>query len=84
MNEASSIGPQVGIQHGIGRITSKTHVTMETAQPIESSAANDPTQALKTIEFQMEEADHAFALMMEIREKIENQYKELTLPENVE
>lgn len=66
-----------GMKQPLGRLSSKTQVSIEVPQSTENISASDPTRELKTIEFEMEQADHAFALMMEIRQKIEKQYQEL-------
>lgn len=77
MSEISSLN-KVGGKHSIGRLASKTHVSMEAPKETQAPSENIATQELKKIEFEMEQADHAFALMVEIRQKIEKQYQELT------
>jgi len=61
----------------LGRVTSKTQVSIEAPQKNAAASSTESTQELKKLEFEMEQADHAFALMMEIREKIEKAYNEL-------
>lgn len=53
------------------KITSKNTVSLDKTK----EAA---TEELKNIEISMEEANHAFALMTEIRQKIETAYKDIT------
>jgi flagellar hook-basal body complex protein FliE len=69
---------------GLDQVALKNKITSKTTVSIDKVAKKDQMQEAealtdaKNIEITMEEADHAFALMTEIRQKIETAYHELT------
>jgi len=63
--------------NSIGAMQKKEAVKKAAPKPVET--VNKP-QELKKLEIEMEQADHAFALMTEIRHKLETAYQELTTP----
>ncbi len=77
MDEISGAS-QVGMKNPVGRVSSKPQVSSEQVQTAEKT---EGAKELNDLEFQMEEVDRAFALITEIRHKIEAAYKELSSPE---
>lgn len=60
------------------KVTSKATVSVDKLAKKEELYETQASQEAKKVEITMEEADHAFALMTEIRQKIETAYHELT------
>ena len=77
MSDVSGVD-QVGLKSQTGKVSSKPQVSVDSAQ---NKQTVEGTEELKNIEIEMEAADHAFALMTEIRQKIEAAYNELSAPE---
>ena len=68
----------VGLKNQMSKVSSsKPKVSVE-ATP--NAHKVEGAQELKEIEIEMEAAGHAFALMTDIREKIEKAYNELSSP----
>lgn len=61
----------------VDKIKSKSSGSLESVEGPQAASPSQQTSAVKQYEFKMEQADHAFALMMEIREKIEKKYEEI-------
>lgn len=77
MDEISGVD-QIGIKNPIGRVSSKPHVSQTVTESVQAA---EKAKELEKLEFQREEIDRAFALITEIRHKIEAAYKELSPPE---
>ncbi len=77
MSDVSGVD-QVGLKSQTGKVSSKPQVSVDSVQ---NKQTVEGTQELKNIEIKMETADHAFALMTEIQQKIEAAYNELAPPE---
>lgn len=61
-------------------LKSKAHVSIETTASKENVKETRASEALKKIEIKMDDAEHAFALVSEIRAQIEAAYRELLPP----
>ncbi|NGX54696.1 MAG: Flagellar hook-basal body complex protein FliE [Chlamydiae bacterium] len=78
MSDVSGVD-QVGLKSQVGKVSSKPQVSVDSVQNKQNI---EGTEELKNIEIEMEAADHAFALMTEIRQKIEAAYNELSPSES--
>lgn len=64
---------------GVKSLSSKPRASIEGVQA--GNSVDKAPELQNKIEIEMEQADHAFALMTEIRHKLEEAYHELTPPE---
>ncbi len=71
----------VSCKQSLGRLSSKANVSVVSSHKMESTVSTEGPQELKKLAFEMEEAEHAFALMMDIRQQIEKAFHELIPPE---
>ena len=72
MNELNNVD-KISSKTKISSLSSKSQVSLEKTEKKEDVQA---VNELKKYEIEMEQADHAFALMTEIRQKLETAYKE--------
>lgn len=76
MSEIAGLS-SLGQQGQVSKLTSKTQVTLEKVERKESLEQSVASKDLQNVEFKMEEANHAFALMTEVRTKIEAAYEKI-------
>lgn len=62
---------------GLDHVGPKSKITSKNTVSLDKTKGTEMTET-KAVDISMEEADHAFALMTEIRQKIETAYKDIT------
>jgi flagellar hook-basal body complex protein FliE len=76
MSEISGLDP-TSAKGKVVKLTSKTQVSLEKTEKKEGVEKLETARETANVEIKMEEAKHAFALITEIREKIETAYEKL-------
>jgi hypothetical protein len=66
------------IKNPIGRVTSKTQVTLESASAPKAAQTIEIPKEIKDLEQKITQAEYAYQLMMEIKRDLETAYKALS------